>query len=197
MAGLLSLAGCLVPVAPLAGLPQRLPKVPVTLKSVAGEPLKVGTFFHLVGKPGQSVESDLYFGEVVRFVTVALSSRGLSEAPRANRTDIIVEIAYTMTTSRATGARPSGEPLYEKHLTLTAREPARANADSGTPSKVLWTIHLTATDESNDLRKYLAMFVAASIDHIGVESYGEKTVYMGENDLGIEYVRTGEVKKKK
>lgn len=188
-----SLTGCLVGPFPTGPFPvaTRPPKIEVQYTSVADEPLEKGLSFHIVGKPGQAPESDLYFGEVVRFVTAALEARGLHTAPSANRADITVELQFGMLTPRpAPGGAPPATVQYEKHLSLTAHTHPRATR-SDAPPKALWSIRLSATDESDDLRKYLALLVAASIDQLGVESFGLRSTFIGENDRAIDFVRKG------
>ena len=186
-----SLAGCLVgpfPTGPFP-VPGRIGKIPVQYNSVMDQPLEKGQSFRIVGKPGQAPDSDLYFGEGVRFVTAALEARGLHTAPTANRADIVVELQFGMLAVRsAPGSTGGSTAQQEKHVSLIARENTATSA-SDTPPRTLWSIRLSAIDESDDLRLYLALLVAASIDQLGVESFGPRTTYIGENDRAIEFVR--------
>ena len=191
LALVLALGGCLVGPFPVAGMAGRPGKIEVQYISVAGEPLKKNASYHIVGKPNQSVESDLYFGEMVRFVGAALTSRSLYEAPRTDRADMVVEVEYGM---RPAGGGPGGPRRntgeMEKYVFLIAREHPSVVAAGATP-KTLWSIRLTATNESDDLRLYLALLTAASIDHLGVESFGPRSMFIGENDRAIPFVREG------
>jgi hypothetical protein len=69
---------------------------------------------------------------------------------------------------------------------LTARE---GIGSGDTPPGTLWKIELTITDLSNDLRRYLPLLVAASIDQLGVDSGGTQTVRIGENDKAVALLR--------
>jgi hypothetical protein len=79
---------------------------------------------------------------------------------------------------------------YEKHLNLTAHE--NKEATEGRPPRTVWGVQVTSEDESKDLRKYLPVLIAASIDYIGKDSGGEiKTIRVNEKDPAIAFVKKG------
>ncbi|HVS51272.1 MAG TPA: hypothetical protein VHD62_02860 [Opitutaceae bacterium] len=79
--------------------------------------------------------------------------------------------------------------VYEKHLAITARE--NKPASEGRPPSELWSVRVSAEDESKDLRKYLPILASASIDYIGKDSTNEKTVKVRDDGPGVEFVRHG------
>lgn len=178
--------------------------LPVRVNATAQAPLKKGTAFHIVSAQGPGTEATLLYAEAARTVKAALESRGLYEAPGKNNAAIVVEIDYGMATPRASERAPvdpktvsvrdlprdddvsklrsaARGPLV-KHLVLTARE-GKSTDDS--PPRVLWRVELTATDVSNDLRKYLPILAAAGIDQMGVDSGGQVTVQVDETDKTV------------
>ena len=79
--------------------------------------------------------------------------------------------------------------VYEKHLRLTARE--NAEAAEGRPPSEIWAVDVTSEGRSRDLRKTLPVLVAASIDHIGKDSHGQKTIKLQDKDPDVAFVKTG------
>ena len=79
--------------------------------------------------------------------------------------------------------------VYEKYLKLSARE--NQEASEGRPSPEVWTVDVTAEGESRDLRKNLPVLVAASIDYIGKDSHGQKTIKIKDNDKDVAFVKKG------
>jgi hypothetical protein len=79
--------------------------------------------------------------------------------------------------------------VYEKYLKITARE--NKPASEGRPPAELWSIHASAEDESKDLRKYLPMMAAATVDYIGQDSSSQKVVKVRADDPGVQFIRKG------
>jgi hypothetical protein len=69
-------------------------------------------------------------------------------------------------------------PVYEKYLRLSAHENAAPTA--GRPPAEVWRVDAAVEGESPDLRKALPILVAATIDYIGSDSHGQKTVRIKE-----------------
>jgi hypothetical protein len=198
----LGLALLLIP-AGCAHRARRDASLPVRVNATAQAPLQKGAAFHVVSAQGAGTEATLLYAEAARTVKAALEARGLYEALGKANPSVVVEIDYGMAAPRASERNPvdpkaasvrdrsrnddpnrrSAErgPLV-KHLVLTAREGKGAD---GSPPRVLWRVELTATDESNDIRKYLPMLAAAGIDQMGVDSGGQVTVDVDEKDKTI------------
>ncbi|MEY4939356.1 MAG: hypothetical protein RIQ93_1091 [Verrucomicrobiota bacterium] len=79
--------------------------------------------------------------------------------------------------------------VYEKYLRLTARE--NAPAAEGKPPAEIWTVDVTSEGQSRDLRKNLPILVAASIDYIGKDTQGQKSIKIKDTDRDVGFVKKG------
>ncbi len=79
--------------------------------------------------------------------------------------------------------------VYEKYLKLSARE--NKEAAEGRPPDEIWTIDVTSEGESRDIRKNLPVLVAASIDYIGTDTHGQKTIKLKDSSSDIAFVKKG------
>lgn len=79
--------------------------------------------------------------------------------------------------------------VYEKYLKLSARE--NKEAPEGRPQQEVWTVDVTSEGESRDIRKNLPVLVAASIDYIGKDSQGQKTIKIKDSSSDIAFVKKG------
>jgi hypothetical protein len=78
---------------------------------------------------------------------------------------------------------------YEKYLHLTARENPSPKRAGGEP--MLWRVDVTSEGESKNLRKYLPVLVAASIEYVGKDSHGQKTIRIKDTDADLVFVKKG------
>lgn len=78
---------------------------------------------------------------------------------------------------------------YEKYLKMTARE--NKDVVEGRPIPEVWTVDVTSEGESRDIRKNLPVLVAASIDYIGKDSQGQKTIRIKDTSSDIAFVKKG------
>lgn len=79
--------------------------------------------------------------------------------------------------------------VYEKYLKLTARE--NKEPVEGQPPSEIWTLDITSEGESRDIRKNLPVLVAASIDYIGKDTQGQKTIRIKDSSSDIAFVKKG------
>lgn len=79
--------------------------------------------------------------------------------------------------------------VYEKYLKLSARENKEV-PEGRAPSEV-WTVDVTSEGESRDIRKNLPVLVAASIDYIGKDTHGQKTIRIKDTNSDIAFVKKG------
>lgn len=79
--------------------------------------------------------------------------------------------------------------VYEKYLKLTARE--NKEQTEGRPQQEIWTVDVISEGESRDIRKSLPVLAAASIDYIGKDSQGQKTVRIKDSSSDIAFVKKG------
>jgi hypothetical protein len=50
---------------------------------------------------------------------------------------------------------------------------------------------VTSVGESDDLPKYLPVLMAASIDYVGRDSQGRKTIKLKDSDADVQFVKKG------
>lgn len=78
---------------------------------------------------------------------------------------------------------------YEKYLRLNATE--NKPAAEGRPPSEIWTVDVTSEGESRDLRKSLPILAAASIDFVGKDSKGQKTIRIKDTDKDVAFIKKG------
>lgn len=79
--------------------------------------------------------------------------------------------------------------VYEKYLKLSARE--NSVPEEGRPQQEIWTVDVTSEGESRDIRRNLPVLVAASIDYIGADTQGQKTIRIKDTHSDIAFVKKG------
>ncbi|HEX2852551.1 MAG TPA: hypothetical protein VHO24_04880 [Opitutaceae bacterium] len=79
---------------------------------------------------------------------------------------------------------------YEKYLRVSARE--NTPAIEGRPPAEIWTVDVTTEGESRDLRKALPVLAAATIEYVGKDSRGQKTIKLKDTkDGAVAFVKKG------
>lgn len=79
--------------------------------------------------------------------------------------------------------------VYEKYLKMSARE--NVPAVEGRPPQEIWSLDITSEGESRDIRKNLPILVAASIDYIGKDTHGQKTIRIKDKGEDVAFVKKG------
>lgn len=79
--------------------------------------------------------------------------------------------------------------VYEKYLKLSAKD--NAPVQEGRPPQEIWTVDVTSEGESRDIRRNLPVLVAASIDYIGKDTQGQKTIRIKDTASDIAFVKKG------
>ena len=79
--------------------------------------------------------------------------------------------------------------VYEKYLRLNATE--NKPAAEGRPPSEIWTVDVTSEGESRDLRKALPILAAASIDYVGKDSKGQKSIRIKDTDKDVAFIKKG------
>lgn len=79
--------------------------------------------------------------------------------------------------------------VYEKYLKLSAKE--NKEAVEGRPPQEIWTVDVISEGESRDIRKTMPVLAAASIEYIGKDSQGQKTVRIKDSASDIAFVKKG------
>jgi hypothetical protein len=78
---------------------------------------------------------------------------------------------------------------YEKYLKLNATE--NKPTSEGRPPSEVWTVDVSSDGESRDVRKSLPILAAASIDWVGKDTKGQKTIRIKDTDKDVAFVRKG------
>ncbi|HYC69991.1 MAG TPA: hypothetical protein VEB66_02215 [Opitutaceae bacterium] len=79
--------------------------------------------------------------------------------------------------------------VYEKFLKISARE--NAEASEGRPTTEVWSVNVSAEDESKDIRKYLPILASATADYIGTNTQEQKPVKIKEDDEVVGFIKKG------
>ena len=175
--------------------------------------------YRIKSKNSNLGEESLRYKEAAELVKTALSGNGMYEAASDTTADVIVELDYGIDSprtrmervrvrvySQASGAHggavrlPQAEYVgyydemrlvttYEKYLRLTARE--NKSASEGKPPAELWNVQVSAEDQSHDLRKYLPLMIAASVDYIDADTGRQKVVKVRDPSPGLEFIQRG------
>jgi hypothetical protein len=89
------------------------------------------------------------------------------------------------------GWREETEPIivYEKFLKVSARE--NREAEEGRPPPEVWSVNVSAEDQSNELRKYMPILASATADFIDTNTKQEKAVKVSESDEAVRFIKKG------
>lgn len=79
--------------------------------------------------------------------------------------------------------------VYEKYLKLSARE--NKEATEGRPPAEVWSVNVSAEDESKDIRKYMPILASATADYIGTNTQEQKPVKIKEDDEVVGFIKKG------
>ena len=79
--------------------------------------------------------------------------------------------------------------VYEKYLKLSARQ--NQEADEGRPAPEVWSVNVSAEDNSQELRKYMPILASATADYIGTNTKESKPVKIHENDEVVDFIKKG------
>jgi hypothetical protein len=89
------------------------------------------------------------------------------------------------------GMQETIEPVivYEKYLKLSAR-PNQDVAEGRMPAEV-WSVNVSAEDNSKELRRYLPILASATADYIGTNTKESKPVKIKEGDEVVTFIKKG------
>lgn len=140
-------------------------------------------------KVSREVRSEPIYATVPGRVSTQTVQIGTDKNGNAIYTTVVVQ---EPSTTQYVGDREYFVTLitYEKHLRISARE--NKPASEGRPAAELWTVDVTTEGESRDLRKALPVLAAATIEFVGKDTRGEKTVKLKDTkDGAIAFVKKG------
>jgi hypothetical protein len=78
---------------------------------------------------------------------------------------------------------------HNKYLHLVAHE--NITSTTGGPPAETWRVDVSSEGKSKDLRKYLPVLVAASIEYVGKDSRGQKSIQLKDTDADVVFVKKG------
>ncbi len=89
------------------------------------------------------------------------------------------------------GMQESVHPVvvYEKFLKLSARENREATEGRAPPE--VWSVNVSAEDNSQELRKYMPILASATADYIGTNTKESKPVKISEGDEVVTFIKKG------
>lgn len=79
--------------------------------------------------------------------------------------------------------------VYEKYLKLSARE--NKEATEGRAPAEVWSVNVSAEDESKDIRKYMPILASATADYIGTNTQEQKPIRIKEDDEVVSFIKKG------
>ncbi|MDQ5978598.1 MAG: hypothetical protein QG602_1572 [Verrucomicrobiota bacterium] len=79
--------------------------------------------------------------------------------------------------------------VYEKFLKLSARENREATEGRAPPE--VWSVNVSAEDNSQELRKYMPILASATADYIGTNTKESKPVKISEGDEVVTFIKKG------
>ncbi len=79
--------------------------------------------------------------------------------------------------------------IYEKHLKLSAR--ANQETSEGRAPPEVWSVNVSAEDNSQELRKYIPILASATADYIGTNTKESKPVKINESDEVVTFIKKG------
>ncbi|RXK54733.1 hypothetical protein ESB00_02225 [Oleiharenicola lentus] len=98
---------------------------------------------------------------------------------------------YVPGTTEFLGMQESVHPVvvYEKFLKLSARENREATEGRAPPE--VWSVNVSAEDNSQELRKYMPILASATADYIGTNTKESKPVKINEGDEVVTFIKKG------
>jgi len=79
--------------------------------------------------------------------------------------------------------------IYEKYLKVSARE--NKEASEGRAPAEVWSVNVSAEDQSQELRKYIPILASATADYIGTNTRESKPVTIDEKDEVVKFIKKG------
>lgn len=79
--------------------------------------------------------------------------------------------------------------VYEKFLKISAR--TNQESIEGRAPPEVWSVNVSAEDESKDLRKYLPILASATADYIGKNTKEQKPIRIKEDDEVVGFIKKG------
>jgi hypothetical protein len=133
--------------------------------------------FRLVPKDPAAARDPSVHNLALSAANIALSSRGLYEAPSSSRPDILVEIDYGLGNSIPL---PNGPAVVEKFLQLSAR---RYREDAPPPGRgeEIWNVRTSVADPGTAVLNSLPVLAAVAAEYLARDTHGEQTIKLTDD----------------
>jgi hypothetical protein len=79
--------------------------------------------------------------------------------------------------------------VYEKYLKLSAR--TNKETEEGRAPPEVWSVNVSAEDNSQELRKYMPILASATADYIGTNTKESKPIKINEADEVVSFIKKG------
>ena len=121
---------------------------------------------------------------VSQTVSVTDKATGLNSGPFT-----VTSYQPPVVTMIGMGDRIAPIVVYEKYLNVSAR--SNQTEPEGRAPPEVWSVNVSAEDESKELRKYLPLLAAATADYIGTNTREEKEVKLQEGSDSVAFIKKG------
>lgn len=81
--------------------------------------------------------------------------------------------------------------VYEKKLTIVAREGPATRDEKERPPRELWRVEVKVDDEEDSVDDVLPVLVGAAVDHIGTDSTSQQTKRVSDKSEPVNFVKGG------
>lgn len=137
----------------------------VGVDAITAQPELGGTSYLLISRDPSAYRDPALHGIAVMCVKAALEGRGLYEAPRNSRPDLILELDYGRGNSIKLGPNGTTQEIY---LSLSARlNPGEGATNRGAE---VWNVRSSIIDETTRAVVILPILAAVAADHAGSET---------------------------
>ncbi|HEY0967345.1 MAG TPA: hypothetical protein VGD88_08155 [Opitutaceae bacterium] len=137
----------------------------VGVDAITARPELGGTSYLLIAQDPSAYRDPALHGIAVMCVKAALEGRGLYEAPRNSRPDLIIEMDYGRGNSIRLGPNGTTQEIY---LSLSSRlNPGEGATRRG---EEIWNVRASILDETTRAVVILPILAAVAADHAGTET---------------------------
>lgn len=160
----------------------------VTVDAINDPAQPQGLSYRLVSKvnPAVSTKGERLNSKALAYVTAALATKGMFEAPLRAKPDMVIEMDYGVGR-----AQPHVElgAVHEKYLQLLARR-YREDANPRRPGEEMWSVRVSVEERSPNLEPSLPVLATVAGDYAGLNTITQKTLRVSEHDAAVVLVKS-------
>ncbi len=157
----------------------------VGVDAITAQPDLGGTSYLLVSRDPSAYRDPALHGIAVMCVKAALEGRGLYEAPRNSRPDLILELDYGRGNSIRLGPNGTTQEVY---LSLSARRnPGEGATNRG---EEIWNVRSSIIDETTRAVVILPILAAVAADHAGSETGVKQEFSISDQSPAVTQITT-------